>query len=167
MPVSFTCPCGQHLEVEDEYAGMQVSCPTCRGVVTAPARPRRVVARPLAPPPAADPGFEVVDAPPRKPAPRPRPVDDEDDDRPRRRRRDEEEDPEDRRARLRYLDTEKPRSYESRLLSGSVIGGAVAMAVAVVWFVAGLAVGIIFFYPPILFVLGLIGFIHGVIKGRE
>ncbi len=46
-------------------------------------------------------------------------------------------------------------------VNGGVAGGLLMMLIAVVWFVGGLAVGYIFFYPP---VLGVIGFI-AVIKG--
>lgn len=40
-------------------------------------------------------------------------------------------------------------------------GGLAMMVLAIVWFVLGLYGGRIFFYPPILFVLGLIAFIKG------
>ena len=35
------------------------------------------------------------------------------------------------------------------------------MVGAAVWFFVGLAAGIIFFYPPVLFVLGIISFFKG------
>jgi hypothetical protein len=35
---------------------------------------------------------------------------------------------------------------------------------AVVWFFAGLAFGYIFFYPPILFIVGLVGFVKGIVN---
>jgi hypothetical protein len=41
-------------------------------------------------------------------------------------------------------------------ISRSIIAGVLMMVIAVVWFVVGLFAGWIFFYPPILFVLGLI-----------
>jgi hypothetical protein len=37
------------------------------------------------------------------------------------------------------------------------------MVIAVVWFVLGLMGGIIFFYPPILFVIGIAALIKGII----
>jgi hypothetical protein len=37
------------------------------------------------------------------------------------------------------------------------------MLVAVVWFFGGLAAGYIFFYPPVMFVLGLIAVIKGLL----
>jgi hypothetical protein len=39
------------------------------------------------------------------------------------------------------------------------------MAGAVIWFVLGLMADRIFFYPPILFVLGVIAFIRGIAGG--
>jgi hypothetical protein len=38
MAIQFQCPsCGQPIEIDDEWAGQEVSCPFCRKVVTAPA----------------------------------------------------------------------------------------------------------------------------------
>lgn len=50
------------------------------------------------------------------------------------------------------------RSFEGRVLNGGVWGGLLAMAVAVIWFMAGLMNDVFFFYPPILFILGLVSF---------
>lgn len=47
---------------------------------------------------------------------------------------------------------------------GGVIVGILMMVGAVVWFVGGLAFDVIFFYPPILFILGLIATIKGALK---
>lgn len=46
-------------------------------------------------------------------------------------------------------------------VNGGVIGGVLMIVVAVVWFVVGMAAGTIFFYPPILFVIGAIAVIKG------
>lgn len=46
------------------------------------------------------------------------------------------------------------RPWLLRFGAGTV-AGLFMMAAAVVWFVAGLALGSLFFYPPVLFVLGL------------
>lgn len=51
-------------------------------------------------------------------------------------------------------------SGESSLNAG-VFMGLIMMAGAAVWFIAGLAVGIIFFYPPFLFVFGLVSVVRG------
>jgi hypothetical protein len=42
----------------------------------------------------------------------------------------------------------------------------VMMLGAVVWFVGGLFFDIIFFYPPILFVIGLVAFFKGMLSGN-
>lgn len=47
---------------------------------------------------------------------------------------------------------------------GSVIVGILMMVGAVVWFFGGLAFGYIFYYPPVLFVLGLISTIKGALN---
>lgn len=56
---------------------------------------------------------------------------------------------------------------EKGILGGGVAGGILAMVIAIVWFGVGLKKDWIFFYPPILFVLGLIAFIKGLMGGDE
>lgn len=52
MPITITCPgCGKACMVQDEYAGMQVRCPSCPTVITVP----RAGAAPAPPPPMAAP----------------------------------------------------------------------------------------------------------------
>jgi hypothetical protein len=48
----------------------------------------------------------------------------------------------------------------------AVVSGILMIMLAVVWFCAGLAVGVIFFYPPILLLLGLISLVKG-LTGQE
>lgn len=55
---------------------------------------------------------------------------------------------------------------EKKGIKAGVRGGIGMMAIAVVWFVVGLAIGIIFFYPPILFVIGLYAFLKGIVTGN-
>ncbi len=55
----------------------------------------------------------------------------------------------------------------SNLTNGSTITGILMMIGAVVWFFGGLAAGIIFFYPPILFILGLIAMVKGLMGGDD
>ena len=43
----------------------------------------------------------------------------------------------------------------------AAIGGIVVMLVAVAWFFVGLHLGYIFFYPPVMFVLGFLAFVKG------
>jgi hypothetical protein len=59
------------------------------------------------------------------------------------------------------------RSLEGRIFNGGVLGGLLAMLVALVWFIVGLAADRIFFYPPILFIIGLVAFIKGLVQNPE
>ena len=68
MPLTLTCPsCGQQCAVKEEYAGQQVRCPRCPGVITVPLpAPAVIEAEPVsAVPVAAAPGAA---APPPIPA---------------------------------------------------------------------------------------------------
>jgi hypothetical protein len=65
-----------------------------------------------------------------------------------------------------------PASYSSykpakkgQFWDSSVLGGLALMAIAIVWFFGGLMVNIIFFYPPILFIIGLVVMIKGLASG--
>lgn len=49
-------------------------------------------------------------------------------------------------------------------INGSLWGGIGMMVLAIVWFVGGLFFDIIFFYPPILFIIGLIAFVRGLVN---
>ncbi|MEO1994471.1 MAG: hypothetical protein ABGZ17_04270 [Planctomycetaceae bacterium] len=48
--------------------------------------------------------------------------------------------------------------------NAGVLGGILMIVVAVVWFVGGLAAGIIFKYPPILLIIGIVAIIRGVMS---
>jgi hypothetical protein len=48
-------------------------------------------------------------------------------------------------------------------MNAGIVGGLLMILIAVVWFVVGLAFGIIFFYPPILAVIGVIAIIKGAV----
>ncbi len=59
---------------------------------------------------------------------------------------------------------EAVRETSGRSANGSVITGILMMIGAAVWFVGGLAADIIFFYPPVLFVLGIIAMVKGLMQ---
>ena len=189
MPIAFNCACGKLLRAADEHAGRRVKCPECHTptIVPAPLPLFEVVedlAQPLvSPPPLPAKAKPIVKAQIAE--------DDEDDrrgygvkserdddDRPRERkkpdfrsgsgRRDEEEDRprKKRRKKRRPPPQEDNRIFEARAINAGVGGGVLMMLVAVVWFVVGLMNDWIFFYPPILFILGLIAFIKGM-TGEE
>jgi len=52
-------------------------------------------------------------------------------------------------------------------ISPGVIGGFLCMVIAVVWFIAGLYFGWVFFYPPILFIIGLVRFVASLMGQEE
>ena len=57
---------------------------------------------------------------------------------------------------------------ERSLVNGGVIGGGLAMVGAVIWFFAGIIyLDMIYFYPPILFVCGLMGVMKGVMGAAK
>ncbi|MCX6821981.1 MAG: hypothetical protein NTW30_04350 [Candidatus Aenigmarchaeota archaeon] len=47
-----------------------------------------------------------------------------------------------------------------------VIGGIIMIGIATVWFIGGLYIGLIFFYPPILFLIGVYALIKGLVTGN-
>jgi ribosomal protein S27E len=55
---------------------------------------------------------------------------------------------------------------ERKGISKGVMGGFAMMAIAAIWFFAGLYVGLIFYYPPILFVIGLYAVLKGILTGN-
>ena len=68
---------------------------------------------------------------------------------------------------LRGTGNEAPAAYKRPSGSGtngSVVTGILMMVGAAVWFFGGLAVGVIFFYPPVLFVLGFIALVKGIMS---
>lgn len=59
-----------------------------------------------------------------------------------------------------YRPKERVRERRGITISGGVIVGLLMMGGAALWFFVGLAAGRIFFYPPILFIIGLINLIR-------
>jgi len=48
----FSCPqCGQHIQCDTGYSGMQINCPTCQQAIVVPQAPRSAAAPHMAPPP--------------------------------------------------------------------------------------------------------------------
>jgi hypothetical protein len=76
-----------------------------------------------------------------------------------------------------YTDIRPPKKAESarhdgffapekRGLDYGMVGGIIMMLIAVLWFFGGLVFGVIFFYPPILFLIGLFGLLKGLFTGN-
>lgn len=176
MPITFSCACGQQLEMADEYAGRQARCPACQAVVTVPAAAPPPL--PPAPPPKArlaDP--DVTDDDHGAGASSLNPLDRRNTPSGRRRRDEDDEEDEDRprRFRRRYEDDEddgyeprrRRREQPHKLWNNRVTGGIVTIVLAVVIFGIGLATGNICFWPIIMLVFGVVGIIHGLISGRD
>lgn len=179
MPITFNCSCGKVLRAPDEHAGKRVRCPACAGVSTVPEpEPMFEVVEDT-----AAPMFEVVEgtaAPKARPVARPVAAVVDDDDEDDRRGydtsdadRDAGEDRSRRQKKPKWQRTsekkrkkskEPGRSLEGKVFNGGVAVGILSMLGAVVWLVAGiLLLDRIFYYPPILFIIGLVGFIKGLI----
>ncbi len=47
-----------------------------------------------------------------------------------------------------------------------LMGGVIMLLIAIVWFVVGLAAGYVFYYPPILAIIGIYAIIKGLAKGN-
>lgn len=170
MPIVFDCECGKTLKVPDEHAGKRVKCPVCNGISFVPG--------------GEEPVFEVIEKPPAPRLPRKAKVefdDDDDDDRGyavKKRTRDEEEaEEEQREERKRLRRKERRRSRRPRpdedsdsssggIINSGVVGGIISMLIAVVVIVVLLSFGRISIFPIILFVLGFIGFIKGLVTGK-
>ena len=168
MPIALTCTCGREMRIKEEFAGRKVRCPDCQGIVTVPQpgpEEEEVLTAELHEEGETRPGRSSVTAR------RPRPRDEEDEEtgvqeEPRRRRRpaddDEDEAPRPKRKpRPRIRRDAPPQRGGFGTANAGIVGGLIMMLLAVVWFVGGLMVNIIFFYPPILFIIGLIAFIKG------
>ena len=156
MPVQ--CPqCGKQLMVPASSGGKQGRCPQCSHVFTVPAWMQEVEADedlrlapmandPLASLPPAS-GYQLQPQAANPYAPGVNPY-----------------------APSAQTATANPEKYnhafglEQRAFDAGIIGGILLMVVSVIWFVAGLFFDIIFFYPPILFLIGLAAFIRGLYK---
>lgn len=57
-------------------------------------------------------------------------------------------------------------AQEKKGIQKGMVGGIIMMAIAAIWFVVGYAAGIIFYYPPILFLIGLYAFLKGLFTGN-
>jgi len=180
MPINLNCPCGRALNIKDEFAGRKIRCPACKSVLAVPAAPKEPEDLALEvlradeseedrPPPRDMRRSAIQAEPPEVLAARPRPPREEGiatvgrraDDRPSKPR------PKPRRE----ISSRAPRvAFEEGWfgsMNAGVVGGVLMILIAVIWFVAGLAGGIIFFYPPILAAIGLIAIVKGLMGGGD
>jgi hypothetical protein len=157
MAIGIRCECGRAMSVKEELAGREIRCPTCKTAMLVPG---------LREPVPDEVEVEVLDQDTIKSGPPPARrkksgVDDECEDelpsirkkRKRRRRRSEESG---------WSMPELPRIA----VSPTIWMGLAMMVGAVVWFFTALALGWIFFYPPVMFVLGALAVFRG-LAGQE
>lgn len=164
MAIAVTCECGRALRLKDELAGKKVRCPDCSATVVVPQpEPDEAAFEVLAADDPADaappsPIRESLSERPRRPPPPPM---DDDDPPPRKKIKvpgmsGYDPDPPPRR-----MPTVVAEEGWFGSINSGMIGGIIMILIAVVWFVGGMAAGIIFFYPPILLVIGIIAFLKG------
>lgn len=177
--------CGKKMKLAEKFAGRRIKCPECGTAISVPGND--AVAEPLEDEFGED---EFVDDPkPKRRSRRESEPDDmwEEEERPRRRTRRREEsfeddydDYEDERPSRRRSErsrrskssqgkrkskrTPKKASSEGGAFNSGVLGGIGLMVLAAVWFVGGLMANRIFFYPPILFILGMGSVIKGLVS---
>lgn len=166
MPVSLSCNCGRALRVKDELAGKKIHCPQCRSILTVPAsdsEAQEVVLEVIA----DEDEEESSGSPSRRAAiraepPRATPVSprSREDDRPTVKKR-----PVQRRDRERGTPRVAFEEGWFGSMNAGVIGGILMILIAAVWFIGGLFAGVLFFYPPILAVIGFIAIIKGCVGG--
>lgn len=174
MPIAFGCPsCGIEYEVNDQFAGKRTKCPACAESLIVPAESTlvRAPAAPTASP--EDEAYALLSDGAEEPASSgPTPAE----------ARSEAWDPGPAAPRtkspLTTMPAPKPELKKSRkgserggrpriYISPGVMGGIGSMVLAAIWFVAGLAADRIFLYPPIMFVLGFVAVIRGLLGHAE
>jgi hypothetical protein len=70
--------------------------------------------------------------------------------------------PRDKKPRKKRFREVSPEYSGGVVIDSSILGGLAMMIGAAVWFFVGLSQGVIFFYPPVMFVLGGIAVIRGI-----
>lgn len=161
MPIPVNCDCGKSMRVKDELAGKRIRCPECREVIAvAGPKPQKDFEEE-----ASDFLLEAPDSPVASPdAIRPARFDDEftrASSRP-----SAIPEPPNRASKTsrpkKAARREKSESGGFRIaIHPSIVTGLLMMTGAAVWFFLGLAAGRIFFYPPVLFVLGIAAVVRG------
>jgi hypothetical protein len=140
--ISVTCSCGRTYRVSDQHGGKRIRCRECNEVIDVPLPQAQFDDAPATAVQAEKPVQSRFHPPPDEAPPEP----------PRRKRR---------RRRRRESD-----SVLGISISPGVFLGLLMMLGAVVWFVLGLYLGCLFYYPPILFFIGLFRFVTA-LMGRD
>jgi hypothetical protein len=171
MPIPLQCGCGAYIRVKDELSGRKVRCPKCATILSVqPPKSENDVEdealnflladspaekRHLGPEPDAQAATEEEPrrgiTPQRKSPPSPATKADK---------------PAQKKAARREED-DGDYGGPSFAVNPEIITGLLMMGGAAVWFFVGLAAGYIFFYPPILFVLGIVAVARGFSGGAS
>jgi hypothetical protein len=134
MPIQLTCACGQKMQVKEEHAGKRTKCPACGVLLDIPLANTSMQAH------------EAPDDPPY-----------DEEAKPRRKRKATDD------AAVKG-ESGGVFSMEKGMASSGIIVGILLMVGAAVWFVAGLAFDRIFFYPPIMFIIGIVAVSKGILN---
>lgn len=134
MSIKFDCRCGKILRVRDDLAGTDIRCPDCDENLVVPDGETTI------------PQAVRADGTPVRPSKYRK--DGADDYEPRSGEREQ-----------RRVVEEKP-SLSAR---APILIGILMMVGALVWFFVALAAGTIFFYPPILFIIGIVSVVRGIL----
>ena len=175
MTIRVGCQCGKRFAAPDHLAGKSVPCPSCGSPILIAAPPAKAAALapiasddpfgPLSPLPAAQDDLwnslpQQAAWPPPQPAWQPPafapPA-------------------QDFRASVHsslaqdYMASAHQQNVEQKgemdaWGTGKIVSGILMMTFACVWFFGGLLFGIIFFFPPVLFIAGLIALINGLLQ---
>lgn len=159
MPITVLCPCQNEYRVKDELAGKRIKCPHCKQPVDVPMYDQPVPAAQSDPYDqysqdshgtayAAGAAFGHQN-PDDEYQLQPTGI--------------ENENPYQPPAQHDGYGPAPTKSHSSGVNGGAIMAGVGMMVGAVIWFVVGMAAGRIFFYPPILFIFGLVSFVKGLI----
>jgi hypothetical protein len=153
VSIPLACACGRRFRIKDELAGKRILCPECKAIIAVPAA--------AAEEPIDLPAYVVSEEPRQESAnydpDEPRPLYRAGSTSPSKAA------PPKKKRKKRPWDESEPRrsrsSSDKGWLGGTnagLFGGLAMVIIAIVWFVVGLSLNIIFFYPPILLIIGLI-----------
>ncbi len=146
--VKFSCPhCQQSLEAPEELMGQVIECPSCNGRIELQPPPKQTVEVRMPTLPSSGKKQILVkrrQANPATPSSSPEQV----------------------RSKPHSPDKGSYASEKMGRAKG-LLGGLGMMVIASVWFVAGYYAGYIYFYPPILFIVGLYCTVKGIVKSAS
>jgi hypothetical protein len=166
QPIIVSCQCGKQLRAQPHLAGKTVKCPACAQALQIPSSRRAAAASPApqvvqleaapeSPPGNNDPWGDLLGDVPAATAPAPQlpsmsgsmnpymaPQ----------------------MAPQKPARASKPKGETDGKAIGAIVGGIAMIVGAIVWFVGGLFFDIIFFYPPILAIFGVISLIGGIVQ---